>query len=122
MKERIRNIIEREVDAVRNITVSDNFAIAIQLIHHQVHELNGKLVVSGMGKVGQIAENIATTFSSTGTPSICLHPSEAQHGDLGILQENDILLVISNSGKTREQTTQRCMNYVTLLKNYVILN
>ena len=46
--------------------------------------------------------NIATTFSSTGTPSIFLHPSEAQHGDLGILQENDVLLAISNSGKTRE--------------------
>ena len=55
-----------------------------------------------MGKAGQIAHNIATTFSSTGTPSIFLHPSEAQHGDLGILQENDVLLAISNSGKTRE--------------------
>ena len=55
-----------------------------------------------MGKAGQIAHDIATTFSSTGTPSIFLHPSEAQHGDLGILQENDVLLAISNSGKTRE--------------------
>ena len=53
-------------------------------------------------KAGQIAHNIATTFSSTGTPAIFLHPSEAQHGDLGILQENDVLLAISNSGKTRE--------------------
>jgi arabinose-5-phosphate isomerase len=55
-----------------------------------------------MGKAGEIAHNIATTFSSTGTPSIFLHPSEAQHGDLGILQENDVLLAVSNSGKTRE--------------------
>jgi arabinose-5-phosphate isomerase len=55
-----------------------------------------------MGKAGQIALNMSTTFSSTGTPSVYLHPSEAQHGDLGILQENDILLLISNSGKTRE--------------------
>jgi arabinose-5-phosphate isomerase len=55
-----------------------------------------------MGKAGQIALNIATTFSSTGTPSVFLHPSEAQHGDLGLLQPNDILLLISNSGKTRE--------------------
>ena len=46
--------------------------------------------------------NIATTFCSTGTPAVFLHPSEAQHGDLGILQENDLLLFISNSGKTRE--------------------
>ena len=55
-----------------------------------------------MGKAGQIAHNIATTFSSTGTPAVFLHPSEAQHGDLGVLQENDVLLAISNSGKTRE--------------------
>ena len=49
-----------------------------------------KLVTSGMGKAGQIALNISTTFSSTGTPSVYLHPSEAQHGDLGILQEGDV--------------------------------
>ncbi len=55
-----------------------------------------------MGKAGEIAHNIATTFSSTGTPAIFLHPSEAQHGDLGIVQENDVILAISNSGKTRE--------------------
>ena len=55
-----------------------------------------------MGKAGQIAMNIATTFCSTGTPAVNLHPSEAQHGDLGVLQPNDIMLLISNSGKTRE--------------------
>ena len=55
-----------------------------------------------MGKAGQIALNIATTFSSTGTPAVFLHPSDAQHGDLGVIQPNDILLLISNSGKTRE--------------------
>jgi arabinose-5-phosphate isomerase len=55
-----------------------------------------------MGKAGQIAINIATTFSSTGTPSVFLHPADAQHGDLGVMQENDVLLLISNSGKTRE--------------------
>ena len=71
--------------------------IAIEMIHKAVHVNGGKLVVSGMGKAGQIGLNIATTFSSTGTPSIFLHPSEAQHGDLGLLQENDLLFVISNS-------------------------
>jgi arabinose-5-phosphate isomerase len=55
-----------------------------------------------MGKAGQIALNIATTFSSTGTPAVFLHPSDAQHGDLGVIQANDVLLLISNSGKTRE--------------------
>jgi arabinose-5-phosphate isomerase len=55
-----------------------------------------------MGKAGQIAINIATTLSSTGTPAIYIHPSEAQHGDLGAIQKNDVLLLVSNSGKTRE--------------------
>jgi arabinose-5-phosphate isomerase len=55
-----------------------------------------------MGKAGQIGMNISTTLSSTGTPSVFIHPSEAQHGDLGIIQKNDVLLLISNSGKTRE--------------------
>ena len=55
-----------------------------------------------MGKAGQIGHNISTTLSSTGTTAVFVHPSEAQHGDLGILQENDILFLISNSGKTRE--------------------
>ncbi|NLN31788.1 MAG: SIS domain-containing protein [Bacteroidales bacterium] len=102
MKLKIEKILEKEADAVRNIPLSNDFAGMIDLIHHHVHILKGKLVVSGMGKVGLVAENIATTFCSTGTPAVFLHPSEAQHGDLGILQENDILLVISNSGKTRE--------------------
>ena len=69
---------------------------------HQVKELGGKLVTSGMGKAGQIAMNIATTFASTGIPAVTLHPSEAQHGDLGVLQPNDVMLLLSNSGKTSE--------------------
>jgi len=102
MKNKIRNIIEKEAQAVKKIPMSNDFVRAIEIIYHQVHDLKGKLIISGMGKVGQIAENIATTFCSTGTPAVFLHPSEAQHGDLGILQENDILMIISNSGKTRE--------------------
>lgn len=102
MIEKIREIINNEATAVRNIPVTTSYVDAIEIIHRQVHENNGKLVTSGMGKAGQIAHNIATTFSSTGTPAVFLHPSEAQHGDLGILQENDVLLAISNSGKTRE--------------------
>ena len=102
MLETVRDIFKREATAIENIPITKSFEEAIVIIHKQVHEKNGKLVTSGMGKAGQIAHNIATTFSSTGTPSIFLHPSEAQHGDLGILQENDVLLAISNSGKTRE--------------------
>lgn len=98
----MREIIEKESAALRAIPVSDAYDRAIGLIIEHVHNRGGKLVTSGMGKAGQIALNIATTFASTGTPSVNLHPSEAQHGDLGVLQPNDVMLLISNSGKTRE--------------------
>jgi arabinose-5-phosphate isomerase len=102
MIEKVREIFDREASAIKKIPITSSFEVAIEIIYAHIHGKNGKLVTSGMGKAGQIAHNIATTFSSTGTPSIFLHPSEAQHGDLGILQENDVLLAISNSGKTRE--------------------
>ena len=102
MKESIEELLRKEAEAVLHIPISDNYEKAVDLIVEQVHQKKGKLVTSGMGKAGQIAMNIATTFCSTGIPSVFLHPSEAQHGDLGILQDNDILLLISNSGKTRE--------------------
>lgn len=100
--ESISLLLEQEAQAVRNIPISPGYEKAVSLITHHVHKLGGKLITSGMGKAGQIAMNIATTFSSTGTPAFFLHPSEAQHGDLGIVRDNDIMLLISNSGKTRE--------------------
>ncbi|MEQ8323577.1 MAG: SIS domain-containing protein [Vicingaceae bacterium] len=99
---KIKSLIEKEIEAIRNIPVDGIIQDAIDLIYSQVHEKNGKVVVTGMGKAGQIGVNIATTLSSTGTPSVFIHPSEAQHGDLGLIQKNDVLLMISNSGKTRE--------------------
>jgi arabinose-5-phosphate isomerase len=104
MIKEIEEIFNREASAILRIPVNSSFEDAIETIHRQVHIKNGKLITSGMGKAGQIAHSIATTFSSTGTPAIFLHPSEAQHGDLGIFQKNDVLLAISNSGKTREIT------------------
>lgn len=98
----IKSILQKEADAILNIPVTEAYNKATDLIIEHVHRKKGKLVTSGMGKAGQIAQNIATTFCSTGTPAIFLHPSEAQHGDLGVLQEDDIILMISNSGKTRE--------------------
>ena len=112
--EDIRSLLSAEASAILNIPVSDAYTKAIDLIVEQVNKKKGKLVTSGMGKAGQIAQNIATTFSSTGTPSVFLHPSEAQHGDLGILQENDIVLAISNSGKTRE-----IIELISLAKNLI---
>lgn len=102
MKDKVRKIFDIEASAISNIPVTDSFEKAVEIIYSRVHEKNGKLITSGMGKAGQIANNIATTFSSTGTPAVFLHPSEAQHGDLGVLQKNDVILAISNSGKTRE--------------------
>ena len=107
-------IIEKELKAIRNIPVTDAYDKAIKLIIEQIHVKRGTLVCSGMGKAGQIASNMATTFSSTGTPACFLHPSEAQHGDLGILRENDLMLLISNSGKTRE-----IVELVTLARNLI---
>ena len=90
IKESMLQILEAESKAVREIPITDEYEKAIRLIVEQVHDKGGKLVTSGMGKCGQIAMNIATTFS------------EAQHGDLGILQPNDVMLLLSNSGKTNE--------------------
>lgn len=102
VKESMRQIIEAESDALRSIPYSDAYDRAVDLIIEHVHRRRGKLVTSGMGKAGQIAMNIATTFSSTGTPAVNLHPGEAQHGDLGVLQPDDVMLLVSNSGATRE--------------------
>lgn len=102
VKETMRRILAAESEAIANIPVSEGYERAVELIVERVHRLGHKLVCSGMGKCGQIADNIATTFSSTGIPSVFLHPSEAQHGDLGLLQRGDVMLLLSNSGKTTE--------------------
>jgi arabinose-5-phosphate isomerase len=120
VKEDIRKVIQQEAQAIQNIPVDDSFQKALDIIYHAVHQKHGKLIVSGMGKAGQIAINIATTFSSTGTPAVFLHPSDAQHGDLGVMQPNDALLLISNSGKTREilelvELTSRLYEHVPII-------
>lgn len=96
------SILRKEAQAILDIPVSDAYDRAVELIVEHVNRRGGKLITSGMGKAGQIAMNISTTFSSTGTPSVFMHPSEAQHGDLGVIQRHDLLLLLSNSGKTRE--------------------
>ncbi len=100
--EDIKDILNREADAIRAIPVTEDYHKVVALIHDKVHGKGGKIIASGMGKAGHVANHMATTLSSTGTPALFLHPSEAQHGDLGIIRENDVLLVLSNSGKTRE--------------------
>ena len=98
----IRKVLELEAQAILSIPVTPDYAEVVELIFDRIHGRGGKVIASGMGKAGHVANHMATTLSSTGTPALFLHPSEAQHGDLGIIRENDILLVLSNSGKTRE--------------------
>ncbi len=102
ISESMQEILAAESKAIAEIPYRPDYDRAVELIVEHVHRKGGKLVTSGMGKAGQIALNIATTFSSTGIPAINLHPSEAQHGDLGVLQPFDVLLLVSNSGRTRE--------------------
>ena len=98
----LNKILAAESQAIASVPVTADYSEALNLIQHQVCELGGKVVASGMGKAGQIASNIASTFASTGIPAVCINPAEAQHGDLGVLQPNDVLLLISNSGRTDE--------------------
>ena len=78
--------------------LSDSLTSAIELILGH----DGHLVVCGMGKSGLVGRKIAATLSSTGTPALFLHPAEAIHGDLGMVRENDVVMLISNSGETEE--------------------
>ncbi len=79
-------------------SIDNAFADAVQ----KIHSASGKLVVIGVGKSGLVGGKIAATLASTGTPSFFLHPTEAMHGDLGMVQQNDIVLAISYSGESEE--------------------
>ena len=87
-------LIEKEIKAIKNIPVNRVNDI-IGAITRTLGE--GRIITSGMGKAGHVASSFSTTLSSTGTPSYFLHPAEAQHGDLGIIQKGDIVIVFSNS-------------------------
>ena len=91
-------VLEAEAEAIRAIRLNNDFLRAIDILD----SCTGKIILTGMGKVGLIAMKIATTLSSTGTPAFFLHPGEAAHGDLGLLGKNDVMITFSNSGKTRE--------------------
>jgi arabinose-5-phosphate isomerase len=95
-----QEVFEIESKEIANLSkrLTDDFEKAINAILQS----SGKLIVSGMGKSGIIGKKIAATLASTGTPSFFLHPGEAYHGDLGMIEKNDIVLLISNSGETDE--------------------
>mgnify|MGYP000601206260 CR=1 FL=1 len=79
-------------------SLNKNFIEVVELISKQ----NGKLIISGIGKSGNIAAKIAASFTSTGIPAIYLNPVDASHGDMGIVEKNDLLIILSNSGETHE--------------------
>src|ERR1035437_1579935 len=81
--------------------MAEPFGRAVELILH-CSEDNGRVVVTGMGKSGIIAQKIAATLSSTGSPALFLHPAEAVHGDLGVLMAGDVVVALSASGETEE--------------------
>ena len=95
-----QEVIKIEADAVSLIAdrIDKNFESAVNTIL----QCKGRLIVSGMGKSGLISQKIASTIASTGTPSHFVHPGEAIHGDLGMITEEDVLLIVSNSGETME--------------------
>jgi arabinose-5-phosphate isomerase len=95
-----RAVIETEAAAVNSLLsrIDDHFVDACELML----ACEGRIVVVGMGKSGHIASKIAATLASTGTPAFFVHPAEASHGDLGMLKEGDVALLLSNSGETNE--------------------
>jgi len=95
-----RRVINTEADALHALAagLGDGFAAAIDLLLN----VQGRVIVSGMGKSGHIARKISATLASTGTPAQFVHPAEASHGDLGMIAKGDVVLMLSNSGETPE--------------------
>ena len=107
--------IGKKVLAIESIAISklkdrlnNNFNIACQLCL----DCSGKIIVMGIGKSGHIADKLAATLASTGTPSFFVHPGEASHGDLGMISKSDVVMALSNSGKTEE-----IVSLLPILKN-----
>ena len=95
-----QEVIKLESIALAKLSKSldKDFIKAVELISKQ----NGKIIVSGVGKSGNIAGKIAASFTSTGIPAIYLNPVDASHGDMGIVEKNDVLIILSNSGESHE--------------------
>ena len=99
-REIARDVLTLEAEAVRRLTtqLDEQFEAAVEMID----ACAGRVIVTGMGKMGIIGRKIAATLASTGTPAYFVHPEEALHGDLGMIVRNDIVLALSNSGETEE--------------------
>lgn len=82
--------------------LDNDFSVAVEAIHTMKQDRRGRLIIAGIGKSGHIGKKLVATLASTGTPSHFVHPGEASHGDLGMITEHDIVLMISNSGENPE--------------------
>jgi arabinose-5-phosphate isomerase len=100
---RAKEVLQIEAKAIYGLL--DQLDSQMVLAVEKILACTGRVVVSGMGKSGHIARKVAATLASTGTPALFVHPAEARHGDLGMIQPNDIVLAFSNSGETEELAT-----------------
>lgn len=98
--QRAREVLRIEADAVLGLL--DQLDQQMVMAAQTMLACTGRVVVSGMGKSGHVARKVAATLASTGTPALFVHPGEARHGDLGMIQANDVVLAFSNSGETEE--------------------
>ena len=98
IKERIESVLKAEANAINSIEVTEEFVKAVSVM--QV--CTGKIITTGIGKAGHIANKFAATLCSTASQAQFLHPAEAAHGDLGAVSPGDILIAFSTSGKSRE--------------------
>ncbi|MBU6338820.1 MAG: KpsF/GutQ family sugar-phosphate isomerase [Rickettsiales bacterium] len=98
--ESARRTIETEIEGLNSLfsCFDENYIKAIDLILN----CKGRVILSGMGKSGHVANKIAATLASTGTPAFFIHPGEASHGDLGMITKDDVVILLSNSGETKE--------------------
>ncbi len=99
-----RNTILTEMEGLRQLadSLDDNFAKAVDAIHKMKTERKSRLIVAGIGKSGHVGKKLTATLASTGTPSHFVHPGEASHGDLGMIMEGDVVLLLSYSGENAE--------------------
>ncbi len=95
-----RQTIDREIEALKTMenSLDETLGKALDVLQNT----RGRVIVTGMGKSGHIGNKIAATMASTGTPAFFLHPSEASHGDLGMITKDDVVIAISNSGESKE--------------------
>ncbi len=98
VRERIEAVIEAEAKAIQSVQVTEDFIKAVEVLK----DCKGKVLTTGIGKAGHIANKFAATLCSTGTPAVFLHAAEAAHGDLGIVHDQDVMIAFSTSGKSRE--------------------